>query len=418
MTGRGGTGRLDAPWLARGPVPRLLAILDADGEEARVIGGAVRNALLGETPREFDIATTARPEVVTARAAAAGLKSVPTGFAHGTVTVIVEGVPFEVTTLRQDIETFGRKARVQFGRDWKADAERRDFTINALSVTRNGRLHDYVGGLADVAARRVRFIGDAGERIREDYLRTLRFFRFHAAYGHGAPDPDGLHAAILERAGLERLSRERVGMEWMKLLVAPGAVATLAVMADAGFVAALLAGVPRVPHLERLAAIEAALGLNPDAVRRLGVLMLHVGEDAERLRRRLRLANHEFTRLQSMAEHWWRVVPHMEQGGRVLLYHIGPQPFVDRVLLAWARAGAAPEDAAWRELVELPRRWSVPRLPDRASDLIARGLAPGPALGKALRAAEAAWTDAGFPHDVDAVRAIADLAAARATARP
>ena len=233
--------RLDAPWLREGALAKLLAVLDRDGEEARVVGGAVRNALLGEPPGDFDIATTALPREVVRRAEAAGFKPVPTGIDHGTITVVVGGKPFEVTTLREDVETDGRHAKVAFGRDWKRDAERRDFTMNALSVGRDGTMHDHVSGLADAAARRVRFIGDPAQRIAEDYLRILRFFRFHAAYGHGAPDPDGLHACIVARAGLDTLSRERVRMEVMKLLVTPHAVATLAVMAETGLLDNVLA---------------------------------------------------------------------------------------------------------------------------------------------------------------------------------
>jgi poly(A) polymerase len=181
--------RLDhADWLRDGALARLLAALDQNGEEARVVGGAVRNALLGEPIGDIDVATTALPAEVIKRAQAQGFKTVPTGIDHGTVTVVIDGRPFEVTTLREDVETFGRKARVAFGHDWKKDAERRDFTINALSVARDGTVHDYTGGLADLATRRIRFIGDPAARIAEDYLRILRFFRFHAHYGEGLPD--------------------------------------------------------------------------------------------------------------------------------------------------------------------------------------------------------------------------------------
>ena len=225
----------DGAWLREGPLPRLLDVLDRDGEEARVVGGAVRNALLGEPVGDIDVATTAVPEEVMRRAEAAGFKPVPTGIEHGTVTVVIDGTPFEVTTLREDVETFGRHARVAFGRDWRRDAERRDFTMNALYAARDGTIHDHVGGLADLEERRVRFIGDPARRIAEDYLRILRFFRFHAAYGHGGqPDADGLAACIAARAGLETLSRERVRMEMLKLLVAPHAVPALAAMSGGG----------------------------------------------------------------------------------------------------------------------------------------------------------------------------------------
>src|SRR6202165_4313991 len=180
----------DAPWLRSGPAARVLELLNRNGEEARVVGGAVRNALLKIPVADIDIATTALPDEVIRRARAAGIKSVPTGIEHGTVTLVVEGQPFEVTTLREDTETFGRKARVAFGRDWVRDAERRDFTINGLSVDAGGVVHDHVGGRGDVAATRVRLIGDPSRRIAEDYLRILRFFRFHAAHGAGEPDRD------------------------------------------------------------------------------------------------------------------------------------------------------------------------------------------------------------------------------------
>src|SRR5437764_12973440 len=192
MTATKPAAHLDAAWLREGAVAQLLALLDRDGEEARVVGGAVRNALLGEPHGDIDIATTAPPAEVIRRVQAAGFKAVPTGLEHGTVTVVAEGIPFEVTTLREDVETFGRHAKVAFGRDWRRDAERRDFTMNALSLARDGHIYDYVGGLADVAARRVRFIGDPAMRIAEDYLRILRFFRFHAGYGEGTPDPEGV----------------------------------------------------------------------------------------------------------------------------------------------------------------------------------------------------------------------------------
>src|SRR6266849_1286083 len=213
----------DAPWLKSGPTARVLELLSGNGEEARVVGGAVRNALLNIPIGDIDIATTALPDEVIRRAKAAGIKSVPTGIAHGTVTLVVEAQPFEVTTLREDTETFGRKAKVAFGRDWVGDAHRRDFTINALSAGADGVVHDYVGGLDDIAARRVRFIGDAEQRIAEDYLRILRFFRIHAAFGAGEVDRAGYLACIAGRAGLATLSAERLRMEMLKLLVADGA---------------------------------------------------------------------------------------------------------------------------------------------------------------------------------------------------
>jgi poly(A) polymerase len=408
-----------AEWLRSGPPARVLDILQRDGEEARVVGGAVRNTLLGLPPGEIiDIATTALPAEVISRVEAAGLKAVPTGLDHGTVTVVVDGKPVEVTTLREDVETFGRKANVRFGRNWRADAERRDFTMNALFAGADGTVYDYVGGLDDLAARRVRFIGNPATRIAEDYLRILRFFRFHAAYGSGAPDADALQACIAGRAGLEHLSRERVRMELLKLIVAEGVVPALIAMADAGLLVMVLGGVPQIPHLARMAEIEAALGLAPDPVRRLGALAVLIPEDADRLFERLRLTNVEHERLASVGDGWWRLSSAMEeQGARALLYRLGPERFGDRILLAWARSGAAASDAAWRGLASLPQRWTAPPFPLKAGDLIERGVAKGPALGMALRAAEEAWIAQGFPADDSTIAVIADEAARSAAVR-
>jgi poly(A) polymerase len=406
----------DAAWLKTGEIARLLALLDRDGEEARVVGGAVRNALLHLPVAEIDLATTALPEDVVRRVEAAGWKAVPTGIEHGTITVVIGGKPFEVTTLRRDVETYGRKAKVAFGRDWATDAERRDFTINALSATADGQVYDYVGGIADIGARHVRFIGEAQARIAEDYLRILRFFRFHAWYGHGALDSAGLHACILARAGLEMLSRERVRMELLKLLLAPHATPTLAVMAETGILGTVLGGVPLLASFENLTKVEAAADIDADAVRRLGAVGVYLKEDAERLGQRLRLANAEAERLSAL-EHWWRVSPkHGEQAAHALIYHLGPQSFTDHVLLAWSRSDAGAKDDAWRELASLPQRWSAPVFPLKATDFIQRGIAAGPALGAALRAAEKAWIGADFPADGAVIDAIADRVTREATA--
>jgi poly(A) polymerase len=411
------SGRTDrslehAGWLNAGALARLLGVLNGHGEEARVVGGAVRNALLDLAIAEIDVATTAAPDEVVKRVTAVGFKAVPTGIEHGTVTVVVDKHPFEVTTLRQDVETYGRHAKVAFGRDWKADAERRDFTINALSVTRDGAVYDYVGGLGDLGARRVRFIGDAAKRIAEDYLRILRFFRFHAAYGHGHPDPQGVAACIAGRDGLDQLSRERVRMELMKLLVAPHAAPTLTAMTDAGLLTRFLGGVPYLASFANMTKVEATLGATPDPARRLGALAVMVAEDAERLWQKLRLTNNEHERLASQAEGWRRISPNFgEQASRVLLYRLGPEHFTDHALLGWARSQASAHDEAWRKLATLPQRWSAPVFPLKSADFIARGVEKGPVLGAAMRAAEAAWIAAGFPADAAALAAIADAVA-------
>jgi poly(A) polymerase len=405
----------DAAWLKRGEVSGLLALLNSNGEEARVVGGAVRNALLHLPVAEIDVATTAEPREVVRRVAAAGWKAVPTGIEHGTTTVVINSHPFEVTTLRQDVETFGRKARVKFGRDWRADAERRDFTINALSASADGKIFDYVGGLGDIAARCVRFIGEPRQRIAEDYLRILRFFRFHAHFAEGEPDAAGLHACIVARAGLDTLSRERVRMELLKLFIAPRAAPALTVMAESGLLGPVLGGVPYVASFAKLAGIETAFGTAPDPVRRLGALAVMVREDAERLSQRLRLSNAESERLSAL-DGWWLVSPSLtEQAARALLYHLGPQSFADRVLHAWAHAGADAADEPWRALLSLPQRWTPPVFPLKSADFTRRGVPAGPALGAAMRAAKEAWIAADFPMDRAAIDTIAGRTARSAT---
>ena len=399
---------VDAPWLSSGPAARVLALLNGDGAEARVVGGAVRNELLGIAVSEFDIATTALPAEVIRRAKAAGIKSVPTGIAHGTVTLVVDAQPFEVTTLRQDVETFGRKARVVFGTDWARDAERRDFTINGLSVGADGVVHDYVGGLSDIAAKRVRFIGDPKLRIAEDYLRILRFFRIHAAYGRGEPDRAGYLACIGGSAGLAGLSAERMRMEMLKLMVAQGAVTAVVAMVDGGLLLPIFGGVAYTGAFAAMIAAEHALGLPPSAIRRLGALAVALSEDARRLAARLRLTNNETKALDSMGHRWWRMAGMDEARARRRLYRLGAERYRDRLMLAWARDGARASSASWRHLATLPDRWSAPKVPLKAADFVGRGIDAGPALGHVLGLAEDAWLAADFPLDAPALEAIAD----------
>lgn len=402
-----------AGWLVHGPAAEALVLLNRDGEEARVVGGAVRNALMGLPVGEIDIATTALPETVMARARAAGFKTVPTGLAHGTVTLVIDGQPVEVTTLRQDVETYGRKAMVAFGRDWAGDAARRDFTINALSVAPDGTVHDTVGGLADIAVRRVRFIGDPATRIAEDYLRILRFFRIHAAFGLGDLDRPALLACIAARDGLAALSAERIRMEMLKLMVAPGALGALVAMDDGGLLVRILGGVAYHGALAAMIEVERLLGLTPDPIRRLGALAVAVPEDARRLAHRLRLSNAEAKRLDAMGHRWWRLKDMDEATARRRLYRIGPECYHERLLLAWARAGRDTDPAHWRDLVALPQRWQAPEFPLKAADFIARGVAEGPDLGRVLALAEDAWLAADFPADTAAIAAIATDSVAR-----
>jgi len=405
----------DAPWLRSGPAGRVLTLLNGHGEEARVVGGAVRNALLQIPIGDLDIATTALPAEVIRRAKAAGIKSVPTGIEHGTVTLVVDSQPFEITTLREDTETFGRKARVAFGRDWIVDARRRDFTINGLSVDAAGLVHDHVGGLADIAAKRVRFIGDPDQRIAEDYLRILRFFRIHAAFGAGEPDRAGYLACIRGRAGLASLSAERVRMEMVKLVIADGAAGAITAMSDGGLLLPIFGGIAYPGPFAAMIAAERALGLKPDPVRRLGALAVAVTEDARRLATRLRLSNAETKALDSMGHRWWRLAGMDEATARRRLYRLGADRYRDRLMLAWARAGENSRPTPWRELARLPERWNAPKFPLRAADFVARGIAEGPALGQVLALAEDAWLAANFPLDKPALDAIADHTVTRFT---
>ncbi len=405
----------DAPWLKSGATARVLGILNADGEEARVAGGAVRNALLDLPIGDIDIATTALPDEVIRRAKAAHIKSVPTGIEHGTVTLVIDGQPFEVTTLREDIETFGRKAKVAFGRDWKRDATRRDFTINGLFATSDGVVHDEVDGLADIAARRVRFIGDPAQRIAEDYLRILRFFRIHAAYGEGAPDCAGYEACIAGRDGLSGLSAERIRMEMLKLMIAKRAADALVAMDDAGLLVRLTAGVVYHGAFANMVAIEHELGMAPDAILRLGALAVAVTEDAKRLSQRWRLSNAETKRLDSMGHRWWRAAGMDEAIAQRRLYRLGAPRYRDRMLLAWARAGRDFDGPRWRALTTLPERWTPPVFPLKAADFLVRGIAEGPALGHVLALAEDGWLALQFPLEDAALKAIADDTVAKFT---
>jgi poly(A) polymerase len=405
----------DALWLRTGPTARVLGLLNGDGEEARVVGGAVRNALLGLPIGEIDIATTALPAEVVRRAKSAGIKSVPTGLDHGTVTLVVDGDPFEVTTLREDTETFGRKANVRFGRDWVIDAQRRDFTINGMSLDAAGVVHDHVGGLEDIAAKRVRFIGDPDQRIAEDYLRILRFFRIHAAFGEGQPDRTGYLACVRARDGIANLSAERVRMEMLKLMAAEGAAGAITAMADASLLQLIFGGVAYVGPLAKMIAAERRMGLKPDPVRRLGALAVAVTEDARRVAMRLRLSNAEAKALDSMVHRWWRLAGMDEATARRRLYRLGESRYRDRLMLAWARSGAGPESADWGQLASLPDRWRAPAFPLKAADFIARGIAEGPALGRVLALSEDAWVAADFPMDETALKALADQTVSRFT---
>jgi poly(A) polymerase len=391
----------DAEWLSRPATRAVFEALTANGAGARAVGGAVRNALMGTPVKDVDIATTALPDEVMQLAAKAGLHAVPTGIEHGTVTVVARHMPFEVTTLRRDIETFGRHARVTFTTDWTEDAQRRDFTMNALYCSAEGTVHDPLGGYPDLKARRVRFIGDAHERIREDYLRTLRFFRFLAEYGDpAAPDPDGFAAAIAEKSGLSGLSGERIRAELLLLLTAPGAVAAVRAMHEAGLLEPVLGAPGNVAQLARLAAIEAALSRAPDAVLRLAALALDGKQTPEALQQRLRLSAAETARFAHTMTKDRAFDPRSaETEAQAFIYRQGAQAFVDGALMDWVRSRDAADAGSRAERVRLVERWHAPELPVRGADVLARGVKPGPDVGRVIAAFETWWIAEGYPSD-------------------
>ena len=350
-----------------------------DGQ-ARLVGGAVRDGLLGTAVTDLDVATLLSPYEVMRRGGAAGIRMIPTGIAHGTVTALSGGEAVEVTTLRSDLVTDGRHATVGFTDDWREDAARRDFTINALYFDpATGEVHDYFDGLADLAAARVRFIGEPLQRIAEDHLRILRFFRFTARFG-SAVDPVGMVACAARANDLMALSRERIADEWLKLLALPDPAPTVALMLDAGLLAPVLPEVREVERLRRLVVAEHSAGLEPNALRRFAALLPTDPGIADRVATRLKLSNKARKRLTSAAEQDHSGEP------RALAFRIGVDEAQDRLLLG----GDAPTAAALEG-------WTVPRLSVGGGQLIARGLAPGPQVARTLKRIEGRWVAEGFP---------------------
>lgn len=400
-----------AAWLARPETVRVFAALSGETGATRAVGGAVRDALLGLPVADVDFATTVHPETVIARARKAGLKAIPTGLPHGTVTVVAGGVSFEVTTLRRDVETFGRHATVAFTEDWAEDAARRDFTINALYADADGTLFDPLGGYRDLVAGRVRFIGDPVQRIKEDYLRILRFFRFNASYGRGAFDAEGLSACVRERKGLRKLSAERVASELKRLLVAPRACEAVSVLFASGLLCDILGSVPRLPRFDRLVEIEAALDREPSAILRLAALAVFVPEDAKRLARRFKLSNAEQALLALAGAPFDEALPD-EAAAKRKLYRLGPDDYAARALLAWATRAAPATDPDWQRAATLTGSWEAPVFPLRGPDITALGKFSGPEIGDMLRAVEQRWIAGGFAEDREGLLMIAGKLAA------
>ncbi|MBO6640265.1 MAG: CCA tRNA nucleotidyltransferase [Roseitalea sp.] len=401
-------GRLDTPWLNDPGPRRLLALLGADGEEARIVGGAIRNTLTGQPVTDIDIATTCPPGETMRRLQAADIKAVDTGMEHGTVTAVIDGHGYEITTLREDVETDGRRAVVRFGRSWQHDAERRDFTINALYAEADGTLVDLVGARADIEARLVRFIGDPEQRIAEDCLRILRFFRFFAWYGRGRPDAEGLKACARLKDGVRGLSAERIWAEMRKLLAAPDPSRALLWMRQAGVLSLVLPESEKwgIDGIHALMAAERALGWQSDAVLRLMTLIPLRTDVVETLCDRWKTGNRVRERLVSVSQ-TDGVAPDMATDDfERLLYEGDPQAISDRMRLDIA--GLGPEDAGARSLVGLldhAQSWTRPAFPVTGRDLMAQGFDSGPALGTALHALEKRWVESGFALDRDTLLA-------------
>lgn len=378
------------PWLESQATRAVMAALEAAGGPgcARFVGGCVRNSLLGQSVDDIDIATRLKPQETIAALKAAGLKAVPTGVEHGTVTGVSERRPYEITTLRRDVETDGRRAVVAFTEDWAEDAARRDFRLNALYTDAAGTVFDPTGGgLDDAAAGRIVFVGEAETRIREDYLRILRFFRFYAWYGRGEPDGAGLAACAALKAGMAQLSAERVSKELLKLLAAHDPRAAVRAMAETGVLAEVL------PQAQPL--FEAMCELTDDPVMRLSALLPADAAGVMEIARGLRLSNAVRDRLAAAVADGPAVSPMISDAeARAAIYSLGRRAFEDRLMRAQAAGGG---DSA--RLRALAADWTPPKMPVGGRDLARLGLTPGPETGRLLKAFEDDWIADDFPAD-------------------
>jgi len=396
------------PWMRTPEARAVMKTLLDGGATARFVGGCVRDTLFGRPIKDIDIATDAEPKRVMALMRDAGFKVVPTGIEHGTVTAVIGGTSFEITTLRHDVETDGRHATVAFTDNWEADAARRDLTINALSLEIDGTLHDPFGGQADLMAGRVRFVGDPVQRISEDVLRLLRFFRFLAHFGTAPPDADALAACRAMAPAVARLSAERVRVEVMKLLQAPNPVPTLELMRDATVLEYFLPEARNFDVLARLIRIETEILPIPiDPVRRLAALLQADTGKMSEIAQRLKLSNAERAYLVMSVRD--AVSPALDpMSCRRLLYRAGAAEFREQTLLSWARSGDMADDG-WLALVKVADGWSPVTFPLSGTDVLERGLPRGPAVGDVLTAVEDWWIDGDFRADRPACLARLDV---------
>jgi len=386
-------------WLT---APETRAVMTALGD-ARFVGGCVRNALLGEPVDDIDIATPLSPDEVFKRTRAAGLRPVDTGVEHGTVTVVANSKPFEVTTLRRDVTTDGRRAVVAFTQDWAEDAARRDFTMNALYADVEGRIHDHVGGLADLKVRRVRFIGDPAQRIAEDYLRILRFFRIHAWYGRGELDVDGLRACAAAKSQLATLSGERIQKEMLKLLSAREPMQSLGEMAELGVLSVLVAGPVNPDRVRALCAVDLSFGTRSDGLLRLGGLLATL-QQARDVAAQWRLSNDQRDRLVGMhsaQEPFSHATP--DRDIRPVLYRSGSVAVGDSIRLRWADDADPRHGAGWQRLMSLAGSWKRPHMPISGADIMAAGVAQGPKVGRVMGEIEQWWIAQDFVPGRDAL---------------
>jgi poly(A) polymerase len=394
----------DQPWLNAPATRAVMAALTAEGGAARFVGGCVRNALMGVPVEDIDIATPLTPEEVSRRLKTAGMQAVPTGIEHGTITAVSHPSPgetatFEITTLRRDVSTDGRRATVAFSTDWAEDAERRDFTMNALYAEADGSVRDYVGGIADLHARRVRFIGDAARRIAEDYLRILRLFRFHAWYGRGDIDADGLRACAAAKDQIKTLSGERIQKEMLRLMSAEAPVPVLRTMAASGVLSEVLAGQLHFERFQRLCEIDGDNFFAADGLLRLGALMQDDGQ-ARQIATRWRLSNDDRDRLVEMLSAPVKIVSYLSiREVRRTLYRYGIPAFKDWVRIKWAEDPKASNGVQWRALLALADSWIRPVFPLKGPDVMAAGVPHGPLIGRVLGEVEEWWIDSDFTDD-------------------
>ena len=359
----------------------------------RFVGGCVRNTLLGQPVADIDIATKLLPEDTLSAMKVAGIRAIPTGIEHGTITAVCRGIPYEITTLRRDVETDGRRAVVAFTEDWSEDAMRRDFRINALYADMNGVVFEPVpGGLADIEARRVAFIGEAEERLREDHLRNLRFFRFTAWYADEV-DEEGLRACEALREGLQQIAVERIWKELLKLLDAPSPYAAVKAMTDSGVTGVLLPEALSLDRLGGLETLETASGVREEGFRRFQMLCPADKDIAGAIASRLRLSGAERDRLIAFAKAANRFEPEMSEADlKAMIYRVGSEAALDALL--WRMTGEP--EADWTTAIDLARNWQPPVFPVKGKDLLQGGMAPGPDVGRRLKEMEEAWIANGF----------------------